>query len=65
MFGSRFKEQRLIKGKNQKQMAEILCVSQATISNWEAGRKIPEVPMLISIAKYFNTSVDYLLGLVD
>jgi len=64
-FGTNFKELRILKEKSQKDMAKILNISQSAISNWEAGRKIPEVPMLIAIAKYFKVSIDYLLGLED
>ena len=62
-FGKVFKELRGEKGVNQKEIALALHVSQATVSNWEAGRKVPEVPMLITIAKYFDVRTDYLLGL--
>ena len=53
----------MLNKKSQKDMAQILNVAQATVSNWEAGRKIPEVPMLITIALHFEVSTDYLLGL--
>ena len=62
-FGIIFKELRLSSNKNQKEMADILNVSPSAVSHWEAGRKIPEVPMLITIAKFFEVSTDYLLGL--
>jgi len=65
VFGSIFKELRLLRQKNQKDMSIELSVSQATVSNWEANRQIPEVPMLITIAKYFEVSIDYLVGLED
>jgi len=65
IFGDIFKDLRLLEEKSQKDMAKILNVTQAAVSHWEAGRKIPEVPMLITIAKYFKVSTDYLLGLED
>jgi len=63
IFGNNFKELRLSNEKSQKDMAKVFNVSQAAVSHWEAGRKIPEVPMLIAIAKHFGVSIDYLLGL--
>jgi len=63
VFGNNFKELRMVNNKSQNEMAKILHISQSTISNWEAGRQIPEIPMLITIAKYFEVSTDYLLGL--
>jgi len=65
IFGTTFRELRLIGNKSQTNMANILNVTQSAISHWEAGRKIPEVPMLIAIAKYFDVTTDYLLGLND
>jgi len=65
VFGINFKTLRLIEGKTQVEMGRILNVTHAAISHWETGKKIPEVPMLISIAKYFDVSIDYLLGLED
>jgi len=65
VFGKIFRELRLIDNKSQKDMAKMLNMSQAAISNWEAGRQIPEVPMLIAIAKHFQASTDYFLGLED
>jgi len=65
IFGNNFKYLRQLIDKSQKDMAEILHISQSAVSHWEAGRKIPEIPMLITIAKYFKVSTDYLLGLED
>lgn len=62
-FGGNLKNLREEKKLLQKDIAKIFNVSQATVSNWEAGRKIPEVPMLIAIAKYFGVTTDHLLGL--
>ena len=40
-------------------------VSQELISRYELGTSFPQPQMLIKLAKYFNCSVDYLLGLTD
>ena len=42
-----------------------LGVSQELISRYEKGSSFPQPQMLITIANYFNCSVDYLLGLTD
>ena len=34
-----------------------------TISSYETGRVFPNIDMLIALDKYYNTSIDYLLGL--
>lgn len=51
--------------KNQLNVAMHVGVTQETISNYESGRAYPSVPVLIKLAKYLNTSVDYLLELAD
>ena len=37
----------------------------AAISQYENGKRIPEIDALIDFADFFNVSVDYLLGIVD
>ena len=49
--------------KLQKDLAEYLDIQENTISYFCRGKRAPNVTQLIEIAKYFNTSVDYLLGL--
>lgn len=49
----------------QKQMAEILHCSQQVYSNYELGQRDIPTPILIALAKYHNTTTDYILGLTD
>ena len=50
---------------SQKQLADLLNVSQATYSRYEAGvLDIPTVS-LICLARFYHTSTDYLLGLTN
>ena len=48
---------------SQAQLAKELDVSQRCISSWETGFRQPDLKTLEKIAKYFNVSADYLLGL--
>lgn len=50
---------------NQTQLAELLSVAQTTYSDYERGKLNIPVPTLISLAKFYNTSIDYLVGLTD
>ena len=46
----------------QKELADVLGISQRTYSHYENGtRKIP-LDILLSLADYYNCSTDYLLG---
>lgn len=49
----------------QKQMAEILRCSQQVYSNYELGQRDIPTAILILLAKYHNTTTDYILGLTD
>ena len=52
------------KGLTQKNLADKLHVDTSTIGHCERGRNIP-IDILCQIAKYFETSTDYLLGLTN
>ena len=58
----RLKELRLEKGLNQKELAEIIDTTQRNVSNWENGNSEPDIQMMLKLAKFFEVSVDYLLG---
>ena len=49
----------------QRCLAELLHVSQATYSRYESGALDIPSGALISLARFYQTSVDYLLGLTD
>lgn len=56
------KKLRLEKGISQQQLAEIIGVSQQSIYKYEALNVEPDLFILTSLADYFSTSVDYLIG---
>ena len=49
----------------QKDLADYLCCSQVCYSRYELGMRDIPTETLISLAKYYNISVDYILGLTD
>lgn len=62
IFNERLKELREEQGLLQADLAKILSVSKSTVSGWEIGRNQPSYDMLIDVARYFDVSIDYLLG---
>ena len=50
---------------SQREMAEILGMSQTGYSKYETGENDIPTQILIKLAQYHNTSVDYLLELTD
>ncbi|QLY81541.1 DNA (cytosine-5-)-methyltransferase [Clostridium intestinale] len=56
-------ELRKIKGVTQVELAEYLGVSFQAVSKWENGTSMPDIEMLPMLSKYFEVSVDEILGL--
>lgn len=65
VFVERLKELRIEKGLSLVQLAKETGISKSAISFWENGNRIPTALHIITLAKYFEVSADYLLGLED
>ncbi|KRL79510.1 helix-turn-helix domain-containing protein [Ligilactobacillus equi] len=61
---NRIKELRKKKGITQKELAQIIGITQAALSNYERGRA-PSYDIAHKIANYFGKSIAYVLGYVD
>ena len=40
-------------------------IEQTLISKYERGERIPPTESLVILAKYYHTSMDYIMGLTD
>lgn len=60
-FTNRLKELREKRELLSKDLAKIMSVEPATITNWEKGNRFSKDDVLIKIAEYFDCSLDYLL----
>ena len=49
----------------QREIAEYLFCDQSLYSKYERGLRDVPVEIIIQLAKYYNTSTDYILGLTD
>lgn len=49
----------------QKTLSDYLNIKQNTYSQYETGHRQIPIDILIKLAVYFDTSVDYILGLTD
>lgn len=65
VFAFRVKKLRKARGEQQKELAEAIGATQATISDIENGRKATSFDRLAAICQHYNVSADYLLGLID
>lgn len=50
---------------SQKQISDILHISQRSYSHYETGSRNIPIEMLIRLANYYETSIDYLVGRTD
>ncbi len=64
-FKDKLKELRTWKGLSQMSLAKETGLSQSAIAKWELGKTEPTASALIVLSRYFNESVDYILGLQD
>lgn len=62
-FGTRLKQLRLEKNLKQEELAEKIHSSKSNISRYESNSVEPNLKTLNELAKFFDVSTDYLLGL--
>lgn len=55
---NRLKKYRQFKGYDQKELAKILKVSFNTISNWETGKRNPDIIECLKISKIFDEPIE-------
>ena len=63
LFAEKLKELRIEKGVGQVELAKAINVSKGIISLWENGLREPKLSNLIELSKFFEVSLDYLVGL--
>jgi transcriptional regulator with XRE-family HTH domain len=64
-YYKRLRDMREDSDKNQKQIAELLGMKQQQYARYENGTI--EIPLhhMITLARYYNVSLDYLAGMID
>lgn len=65
LIGNRLKKLRDEAGMGQKELCDLFNIEQSTLANYENNRRTPKIDILLKIAKYFNVSTDYLLGITE
>lgn len=51
--------------KSQEEIAKIIGTSQSYYAQYENGKRAIPFDRMITLAKYYNVSLDYLAGLID
>lgn len=60
-LSERLIEKRRTSGLSQKQVAEMIGISQTMISQYERGERNPSLEVLVKLAVVYRCSIDYLL----
>lgn len=60
-IGNRIRKYRESRGLNQKELAQLISVSNSRVSNWEQGINRPDADILVDICKALNVSPSELL----
>lgn len=63
IWNDKIKELREDSDLTQAQMAEIIGITQRTVSYYENNQREVPISVLIKYANYFNVSLDYVCGL--
>lgn len=61
----RIQDPRIDSDLSQKKIGEILHISQRSYSHYETGSRNIPIEMLIRLADYYDTTIDYLVGRTD
>lgn len=65
LFNKRLKELRIKNNLTQNKLATEVGLSQVAINHWENGNRTPNANAVVTLARYFNVTTDYLLGETD
>lgn len=65
MYYKRLRDMREDHDLRQKEIASILKIDQRVYSNYETGKREIPLHLVMRLAKYYDTSIDYLVGMTD
>ena len=64
-LADRIKSLRESAGLTQAEVARQLGISRSGVNAWEMGLSVPSTQYIVELARKFNVSTDYLLGMKD
>lgn len=62
IFRSRLKQLRETKGYKQIDLSEELGINRVTYTNYELGKRQPDIDTIAKIANLYNVTIDWLVG---
>lgn len=64
-FGERLLKLREEQNETQQQLADAIGITRQSLSRYETNERTPNIDLIYSVAKHYNVSSDYLLGLTE
>ncbi|NPV80689.1 MAG: helix-turn-helix domain-containing protein [Firmicutes bacterium] len=64
-FAERLRALREKKEVTQKEVGDLVGVTDAAVGMWEQGKRLPDAETIARLADFFGVTVDYLVGRVD
>lgn len=64
-FAERLKELRTDRGLSIRELAKLVNLSFSAIAHWENEKRTPNAEAVVILAKFFEVTTDYLLGVSD
>lgn len=64
-FGKKIREKRKSKGLTNEQLADLCHINAGYVRQLEAGKKMPSMPLLVSICEILETSPNYLMEFAE
>ena len=65
MIGKQIKKARLLAGMSQKQLGDAIGKGISTISEWESGKRSPDVELIPELGKILQVSQAFLMDMTD
>ena len=65
IFYQRIKNLRIDHDKSQAEIAKIIGTSQSYYAQYESGKRSIPFERVITLARYYNVSLDYIAGFID
>ena len=61
-FGNFIREKRIEKGLKQRELADLLYVTESAVSKWETGKSIPDASIMLELCEQLGINVNELLS---
>ena len=61
-YGEDLKYQRELRGLSQSDLARATGLKQQMISHWEANKSAPSIDIIVTLANFYQISIDELIG---